>query len=149
MEDGQSLSSTRLEGFQCQLNRIENQQSAIQEAVLNVHSMVNATVNVVNPSPPLHDEKKVLTSSPVQRIQSSVEFIVKQNCGQCDFSCENVRDLRNHTRKEHSQRCEKCDFIIHSEEQKQKHMLVKHEGEDGVLWVADSIISNVDFDFLS
>ena len=28
-------------------------------------------------------------------------------------------------------------------------MLIRHTGEDGVLWVADSIISNVDFEFLS
>ena len=45
--------------------------------------------------------------------------------------------------------CEKCVFTIHSEEQQNKHMMIRHDGEDGVLWVADSILSNVDFDFLS
>ena len=30
-----------------------------------------------------------------------------------------------------------------------KHMKVRHEGEDGALWVADSIVSNVDFNFLA
>ena len=77
------------------------------------------------------------------------DFIVKQNCNQCNFSCENFRDLKEHTRRINCQKCEKCEFVIYSEEHRKKHMLIKHDGEDGALWVADSIMSNVDFKFLS
>ena len=56
--------------------------------------------------------------------------------------------LSKHTPKQ-TQPCTKCDFRISSEEQLNKHMRVRHEGEDGVLWAADSVMSNVDMRFLS
>ena len=52
-------------------------------------------------------------------------------------------------KQNHIEHCDKCDFIIHSEEHKKKHFKVRHEGENGLLWVADSINSNADFNFLS
>ena len=141
MEDGKSESSTRLDEFQGQLNKIESQQCLIHKAIQTVQSKVNSGED--NPSAPSDDPGKPIQTSDDNAI------IVQQNCSQCDFSCENIRDLRNHMRRIHSKRCEKCDFTIHSEEQQNKHMMIRHDGEDGVLWVADSILSNVDFDFLS
>ena len=41
--------------------------------------------------------------------------------------------------------CNKCDFIIHSDQHLRKHMKVRHGLKDKILWVGDSINSNVDF----
>ena len=48
-----------------------------------------------------------------------------------------------------NRKCDKCDFIISSEEQNKKHMKVRHKEVDKALWVAESVLSNVDFDCLS
>ena len=49
---------------------------------------------------------------------------------------------------EHEKKCEKCDFIIRSEDHRKKHMAVRHGDCGSLLWVADTIQSNVDFKFL-
>ena len=77
------------------------------------------------------------------------DMIIKQKCEQCSYTCENTRDLKAHVEASHKQTCEKCDFVIHTEEQRKKHMLVRHDGKGEMLWVSDSILSNVDFDYLS
>ena len=47
---------------------------------------------------------------------------------------------------EHEKKCEwqKCDFIIRSEDHRKKHMVVRHGDCGSLLWVADTIQSNVD-----
>ena len=42
--------------------------------------------------------------------------------------------------------CTKCDFIVHTDLHLKKHMKVRHGVRDKMLWVSDSISSNVDFE---
>ena len=57
--------------------------------------------------------------------------------------------MQRHKNTQHIIRCAKCDFIIHSNGHRLRHLKARHEGENGMLWVSDSIYSNVDFHFIS
>jgi uncharacterized protein YqfB (UPF0267 family) len=48
-------------------------------------------------------------------------------------------------KKKQFESCKKCDFQVYSDVHLSKHMKVKHGKKDKLLWVADSISSNVDF----
>ena len=45
--------------------------------------------------------------------------------------------------------CDKCDFIIHNNEHRRKHMKVRHGVKDRLLWIGDSVNSNLNFDDLA
>ena len=51
-------------------------------------------------------------------------------------------------KKRQFESCTKCDFQVYSDVHLNKHMKVKHGKKDKLLWVADSISSNVYFDNL-
>ena len=51
--------------------------------------------------------------------------------------------------KKNFKSCTQCDFLIYSKLHLKKHMKLKHGAKDKLLWVADSISSNVDFKCLS
>ena len=85
-------------------------------------------------------------------------------CDRCDFIIRNEDHRMKHMIVRHAapgkphqeslsrilvSKCDKCDFTITSEEQRIKHIEIRHPKPDGVLWVADSILSNVDTNFLS
>ena len=57
--------------------------------------------------------------------------------------------MKNHISSTHKRTCDLCDFIIHNKEHKEKHMKVRHNKSNGLLWVADSVNSNVDFKYLT
>ena len=44
--------------------------------------------------------------------------------------------------------CDKCDFVVHNDLHLKKHMKVRHGVRDKMLWVGDSISSNVDFKYI-
>ena len=48
----------------------------------------------------------------------------------------------------HTRTCDKCDFIVHNDLHLKKHMKVRHGIRDKLLWVGDSINSNVDFKYI-
>ena len=95
-----------------------------------------------------------------KQVEKHIRDIHCSKCQQCDFIIRSEAHRAKHMSVRHSggykskailppnRKCDKCDFIISSEEQNKKHMKVRHKEVDKALWVADSVLSNVDFDCL-
>ena len=54
-------------------------------------------------------------------------------------------DKPHQQKKQQMRTCERCDFVVYSDLHIKKHMKIRHGVRDKMLWVADSISSNVDF----
>ena len=88
---------------------------------------------------------QVLESHQVHLSKQIDEITSADSPSNPDIMEEPSTNKQNHQKKKQVKTCEKCDFVVYSDQHIKKHMQVRHGVRDQMLWVADSINSNVDF----
>ena len=117
--------SKRMESLESQIGRLESQQCAINQSVDRIQTAV-ITVCKRLPDP--------VNGTPAQNVPPV------PSTTSADVSPPSKNKAKS---------CLKCGFIIHSDEHLQKHNKVRHPVKENLLWVGDSINSNVDLGLIS
>ena len=117
---------------------LESSSNKREEYILEV---LEKRLDVIDNSMKVLEGNQVHLSQQVRDIPSSVSTIVQPKT---KITSPSPSQQSNPART-----CNKCDFIIHSDQHLRKHMKVRHGYKDKLLWVGDSINSNVDFNDIS
>ena len=99
---------------------------------------------------------KVLESNQVHLSQQICDVAIDNTLTSKSSPQEATADQQTHSepgtqqkKKEKVKTCDQCDFIVHNEMHKRKHLRVAHGVKAKMLWVGDSINCNVDFSDMS